>query len=64
MRYDYLEFKCSKVTNDTMFVSIGEYLCFECIEGKDRAAVTISKDDIEKLLPFILKYYYNIEPNE
>jgi hypothetical protein len=47
-----------------MFVSIGEYLCFECVEGENRAAVTISNNDIEKLLPFILKFYYNLEPNE
>lgn len=55
---DYLEFKCTNVANDLMFVSIGEYLCFECIEGENRAAITISKSDIEKLIPFILKYYY------
>jgi hypothetical protein len=47
-----------------MFVSIGEYLCFECVEGENRAAVTITRNDVEKLLPFILKFYYNIEPNE
>jgi hypothetical protein len=64
MRKDYLEFQCANVLNDVMFVSIGEYLCFECVEGENRAAVTISNNDIEKLLPFILKFYYNLEPNE
>ena len=47
MEKDYLEFQCTNVANDLMFVSIGEYLCFECIEGENRAAITISKTDIE-----------------
>ena len=64
MRKDYLEFECINISSDVMFVSIGEYLCFECVEGENRAAVTITRNDIEKLLPFILKFYYNIEPNE
>jgi len=64
MRKDYLEFKCSNIENDTMFVSIGEKLCFECIEKNERAAITLTRKDIEKLIPFILKYYYNLEPNE
>lgn len=64
MRKDYLEFKCFNVSTDKMFVSIGDKLCFECVEGESRAAVTITRNDIEQLLPFILKYYYNIEPNE
>jgi Holliday junction resolvase len=64
MRKDYLEFECINISSDVMFVSIGEYLCFECVEGENRAAVTITRNDLEKLLPFILKFYYNIEPNE
>jgi Holliday junction resolvase len=64
MRKDYLEFECINISSDVMFVSIGEYLCFECVEGENRAAVTITRNDVEKLLPFILKFYYNIEPNE
>jgi len=64
MRKDYLEFKCANIPSDVMYVSIGEYLCFECVEGESRAAITITRNDIEQLLPFILKYYYNIEPNE
>ena len=58
IKKDYLEFQCTNIQNDKMFVSIGEYLCFECVEGENRAAITISKSDIEKLLPLILKYYY------
>ncbi len=64
MRKDYLEFKCADIETDTMFVSIGKYLCFECIEKNERAAVTLTREDIEKLIPFMLKYYYNLEPNE
>ena len=64
MRKDYLEFECINISSDVMFVSIGEYLCFECVEGGNSAAVTITRSDLEKLLPFILKFYYNIEPNE
>ncbi len=64
MRKDYLEFKCFDVSTDKMFVSMGDKLCFECVEGEDRAAVTITRKDIETLLPFMLKFYYNIQHYE
>ena len=64
MRKDYLEFKCYDVSTDKMFVSIGDMLCVECVEGDCRAAVTLTRADIQKLIPFMLKFYYNIEPNE
>jgi hypothetical protein len=64
MSKDYLELKCFDVYTDKMFVSIGDKICFECVEGNVRAAVTLTSSDLEKLIPFILKYYYNIDSNE
>lgn len=58
MNKDYLEFECCEISTDKVFISDGHNLCIECVENGQRAAVCISRDDIEKLLPYLLNFYY------
>lgn len=63
---DWLNFDCklSPETGDSLMVSDGQTMLFE-IYDKDRkvyAGVGLNKDDIEKLLPYLLNFYYSKQP--
>lgn len=61
---DYINLKCKAKEKDQMFVAIGKRISFEVIEDGYSSTVLIERDDLEKLLPLLLKYYYKLHSYE
>jgi hypothetical protein len=57
---DYVNLKCKSKEEDQMFVAIGQYVSFEVIENGYSSQILIDRNDLEKLLPLLLKYYYKL----
>jgi len=57
---DYVNLKCKSKENDQMFVAIGQYVSFEVIENNYSSQILIDRNDLEKLLPLLIKYYYKL----
>ncbi len=61
---DYIKFECKGKKEDEMCVAIGKYISFEVIEDGYSSNVVIDRNDVEKLIPLLLKYYYKLHDYE
>jgi hypothetical protein len=55
---DYIEIECKVNEENKIYVAIGQYVSFEVIENGYSSQVLIDRNDFEKLLPLLVKYYY------
>jgi hypothetical protein len=58
---NYLEFTCKlspETSTEKLVIGNGETMLFEIWDGSKNMGVGLNKNDIEKLLPFLLKFYY------
>lgn len=59
---DWLQFDCklSPENGESLLISDGTTMLFQIYkDGKDLGGVGLNRNDIEKLLPYLLKFYYN-----
>lgn len=61
---DYIKFECKVKKEDEMFVAIGKHITFEVIEDGYSSNIVIDRNDVEKLIPLMLKYYYKLHDYE
>lgn len=61
---DYIKFECKGKEGDEMYVAIGKYISFEVIEDGFSSNIVIDRNDLEKLIPLMLKYYYKLHDYE
>jgi len=59
---DWLKFDCklSPENGESLLISDGTTMLFQIYkDGKDLGGVGLNRNDIEKLLPYLLKFYYD-----
>ena len=59
---DWLQFDCklSPENGESLLISDGTTMLFQIYkDGKDLGGVGLNRNDIEKLLPYLLKFYYD-----
>lgn len=61
---DYVKFECKGKENDQMFVAVGQFVSFEVIENGYSSQVLIDRNDLDRLMPLLLKYYYKLHDYE
>ena len=58
---DFKEFKCKLMpdSDESLIVDIGETVLFSIYSGSKYMEVGLNKNDIDILIPYLLKFYYN-----
>jgi hypothetical protein len=57
---DYIKIDCKFREGDKAFFSIGTKFGIEIIEDNVSSSIILDKEDIEKILPLMLAYYYKL----
>jgi len=61
---DYIEIKCKDNERDKAYFSIGTKFGIQIIEDNLSTTIVLDKQDIEKILPLMLAYYYKLNVYE
>lgn len=58
---DFIEFTCklSPQSEESLIVGTGETMLFSIYKGSTYMEVGLNKEDIDRLIPLLLKFYYN-----
>lgn len=58
---DFIEFTCKLMpdSDESLIVDIGETVLFSIYSGSKYMEVGLNKEDIDRLIPYLLKFYYN-----
>lgn len=58
---DFIEFTCKLMpeSEESLIVGTGETMLFSIYKGSTYMEVGLNKEDIDRLIPLLLKFYYN-----
>jgi hypothetical protein len=61
LKMDFIEFTCklSPESEESLIVGTGETMLFSIYRGSTYMEVGLNKEDIDRLIPLLLKFYYN-----
>jgi len=58
---DFIEFRCKLIpdSEESLIVGMGETMLFSIYKGSTYMEVGLNKEDLDRLIPLLLKFYYN-----
>ena len=58
---DFIEFRCKLIpeSEESLIVGTGETMLFSIYKGSTYMEVGLNKEDMDRLIPLLLKFYYN-----